>query len=97
MLRLAKCKPPCCGYQEEGSALRQETQEVVDFIHNESGGGLAPQADQLRVIRSELSRQLSIRQDNDQVREKLAWLARYFNLVLSETGIQGINPLSASE
>lgn len=68
----------------------------LDFL-NQTDPNLAPEADQLRVIRRELARQLSIPQGLDQVREKLVWLSRYFNLVLNETRIPGINPLSVSE
>ncbi len=81
--------------------LRQDADDgwrFLDFL-NQTDPDLAPEVDQLRVIRRELARQLFNPQFRDDVcvRGKLDWLARYFDLVLNETNIPGINPLSPSK
>ena len=73
-------------------------QRFLDFL-NEAAADLAGpfNADQMGEIRRELDRQLSSSNAPLGVRkkEKLVWLARYFNSVLEETPIVGIDPLSA--
>jgi hypothetical protein len=51
-------------------------------------------AEQMGEIRRELARQLSSLQAGHLARPKLAWLARYFNSVLEEAPVAGINSLS---
>ena len=50
-------------------------------------------AEKMGDIRRELNRVLSSSQDRPRIRPKLVWLARYFNSVLEEAPISGINPL----
>ena len=52
--------------------------------------------DQMMEIRLALDRQFSSSRVPNRVRQKLLWLARYFNSVLEEAPIVGIEPLSTS-
>ena len=77
--------------------LREDVdgQRFLDFLNQTALHFSWPSpADQMRVIRRELDRQFSFSKIPPRVREKLVWLAHYFNLVLEEP-IVGIDPLSA--
>ena len=78
--------------------LREDVddQRFLDFLNQAALDLAGPfRAGQMSEIRRELGRQLSSSQAPNRVREKLVWLARYFNTVLEETPIVGIDPLSA--
>lgn len=78
--------------------LREDVdgQRFLDFLNQAALDLAGPfRADQMREIRSELDRQLSSSNAQPQVRKKLLWLAHYFNSVLEEMPIAGIDPLSA--
>lgn len=71
-------------------------QRFLDFLNKAALDLAGPfRADQMREIRRELDRQLSSSKAQPRVREKLLWLAHYFNSVLKEMPIAGIDPLSA--
>ncbi len=80
-----------------GRRLREDVddQRFLDFLNQAALDLAGPfRADQMREIRCKLGRQISSSQTPNKVREKLAWLARYFNLVLNESPIVGVDPLS---
>ncbi len=78
--------------------LREDVdgQRFLDFLNPAALDLVGPfREDQMREIRRELDRQLSSSTVPPRIREKLVWLVRYFNSILKEKPIVGINPLSA--
>lgn len=80
------------------SYLRKDIdgQQFLDFLNPAALDLVGPfREDQMRQIRRELDRELTTLKAAPRVREKLVWLARYFNSTLEEHPIVGIRPLSA--
>jgi len=74
-----------------------DTWRFLDFLNQAALDLAGPfREDQMMEIRLELSRQLSSSHAPNRVRQKLLWLVRYFNSVLEEAPIVGIDPLSTA-
>jgi len=94
-VEVAKVQSPGVGPLR--SYLREDVdgQRFLDFLNQAAFELTGPfRGDQMRDIRRELSNQLSSSQVPNRDRDKLIWLADYFNLALKDTPIPGIDPLT---
>ena len=94
---VAKVQSPSVGPLKSYLRKDADGQRFLDFL-NQSAFEITGsfREDQRGEIRRELSNQLSsslVPDDDDRVREKLLWLADYFNLALKDAPIAGIDRL----